>query len=81
MLKLFTNHPASVGETYFEHLITASTFFAKLFLASVVCLVHAILPFMFQKTGSKLISGMYHDMVSHRDRRQDDTAGAEAANT
>ena len=81
MLKLFTGHPASVGETYFQHLVTASTFFAKLFVAAVVCLVHAFLPFLFEKTGSKLITGMYQDMVSHRDRRASQPAAAEPANS
>lgn len=79
MLKLFTEHPASVGETYFEHFIVASTFFAKLFIASVVCLVHAFLPFMFEKTGSGMIAKMYNDMVAHRDKREAQPAGAEPA--
>ncbi len=69
MLKLLTDHPASVGETYLEHLLAAGTFGVKLLIAASVCLVHALLPFLFEKTGSKMITDLYTCMVSHRDKR------------
>jgi len=69
MKKLFTDHPASVGENYFEHLMTALGFSAALLLAALACLVHALLPFLFVKTGSLRIANLYERMVSHRDRR------------
>lgn len=59
MIELFTKHPRSVGETYFEHLLMASSFAGRMAIATFVCLVHAILPFMFEKTGSKMIADMY----------------------
>ncbi len=69
MKKLFTDHPASVGENYFEHLFAALSFSGGLLIAALVCLVHALLPFLFVKTGSLRITGLYEQMVSHRDRR------------
>lgn len=60
MIELFTKHPRSVGETYFEHLLMASGFAGRMALATLVCLVHAILPFMFEKTGSKMVADLYH---------------------
>ena len=69
MKQLFTDHPASVGENYFEHLVAALSFSAGLFLAAMVCLVHALLPFLFVKTGSRRITGLYEQMVAQRDQR------------
>ena len=59
MTDLFTKHPRAVGETYFEHLLMALGFAGRMAVATVVCLVHAILPFMFEKTGSKMIAELY----------------------
>ena len=42
---LFTTHPATVNETYGEHWRTANSFAGALFVGSLVCLVHAWLPF------------------------------------
>lgn len=44
MKKLFAEHPASVGENYFEHLFSATRFSGGLLIAALVCLVHAVLP-------------------------------------
>jgi hypothetical protein len=69
MLKhLFTDHPASVGETYFEHVAVALGFGLHLFYGALVCLVHAFLPFLFVKTGSKVIIGLHSRMVTGRNR-------------
>ena len=51
----FTDHPASVGETYFEHLIHASGFGVRMVLGGFACVLHGLLPFLFVKTGSKQI--------------------------
>lgn len=62
----FTDHPASVGETYSEHLVHASGFGFAMLKGGVVCLVHALLPFMFEKTGSQIITGLHDRMVANR---------------
>jgi hypothetical protein len=59
MFRLFTDHPQSVDETYGEHFLVASGFAGRLLLAAVICAVHAVLPFMFEKTGSRMIAGLY----------------------
>jgi len=67
MAKLsFTEHPASVGETYWQHMGMALSFAGPLFLASLACLVHAVLPFAFERTGSNAVNTLYRRMVSHR---------------
>lgn len=62
----FTAHPQSVGETYVQHAAMASGFGFRLLLAGMACLVHAVLPFLFVKTGSSMIADLYQRMVAHR---------------
>jgi hypothetical protein len=56
---LFTAHPQSVDESYFEHLLFAGKFSGQLFLAGFAALIHAMLPFLFEKTAGNLIKDMY----------------------
>ena len=67
--KLFTDHPATVGETYTQHLVSALSFSANLLFAAVVCLVHALLPFLFKRTGSDRIRFLHDRMVVNRARQ------------
>jgi len=71
MYKLFTQHPASVGETYFEHLLMAGGFALSMFAAACVCLVHALLPFMFEKTGSRMVADLYQRTGPGRAQKDD----------
>lgn len=59
MKSLFLAHPRSVDENYFEHMAFAGRFSGKLFLAAGAALVHAFLPFLFEKTASRMIAEMY----------------------
>ena len=60
---LFTEHPASVDETYGEHFIMATGFGARMILGGFACLLHGIFPFLFVKTGSAQISTLHDRMV------------------
>lgn len=66
MTRLFTEHPASVDETYLEHLATAFSFGVRMLVAGLACLVHAMLPFAFTKTGSIAIEHLHERMVANR---------------
>lgn len=68
LLKKFTEHPASVGETYGQHLWAAMGFGLELMKAAFCCIVHAILPFMFEKKGSACITELHERMVTNRKR-------------
>lgn len=59
LAKLFTDHPHSVDETYFEHMRFAGGFAGTLLLAAGAALVHALLPFLFEKTASKMVAKLY----------------------
>jgi len=62
--KSFTEHPASVGETYWQHLIFAGRFSIMLFAAAFAALIHAIIPAFFETTASKTIRKMFAEMES-----------------
>ncbi len=64
--RLFLDHPASVNESYTEHLAQASRFGFSMIFAGLACLLHGLIPCLFKKTGSKTISTLHHDMVTHR---------------
>lgn len=67
--KLFTEHPASVDETYGEHLVMATGFGLRMILGGFACLLHGLLPFLFVKTGSKQITTLHSTMVANRNRK------------
>ena len=66
LINYLTEHPRSVGETYFQHLIHALGFAFKMFFGSITCLLHAIFPFLFINTGSKCIDELHDKMVVSR---------------
>jgi Family of unknown function (DUF6356) len=68
---LFSEHPASVGESYLAHLLAASAFALRLIAAGLGCLVHALLPFVFVRTGSNCVMRLHQEMLARR-RTQDD---------
>ena len=63
--QIFTSHPASVNESYFEHMRFAGGFALRLFGAGAAALVHAVIPCLFEKTTSNLIREM-HDRTVNR---------------
>ena len=69
MRHLFTEHPASVGETYFQHLGAASGFALRMFFGAIACFLHALLPFAFQHTGSDCIETLHERMIVNRRRK------------
>lgn len=66
MLRAFTQHPETVGETYFEHLGSAWGFASTMFVGAMACLLHGLFPFAFQSSGSRRIRELHDRMVVHR---------------
>jgi hypothetical protein len=76
--RLFHDHPASVNETYLEHMGVAGSFGWSLLMASCACFVHALVPGLCERTGSRIITQLHGRMVTNRVRvRADDTAASE----
>ena len=68
MNDLFRRHPATVGETYLQHMGHAAGFGGWMALGALCCLVHAVLPFLFERTGSTIIARLNERMVVNRRR-------------
>ena len=66
LIRAFTEHPASVGESYGEHLLRAVCFGTRMVFAGIACLVHGVLPFLFVRTGSRAIAELNDRMVVNR---------------
>ncbi len=72
---LFLRHPRAVGETYLEHMMVAFGFAGRLAVAAIACAIHALVPALCERTGSRIVSGLNLAMISNRRRVQSD-AGA-----
>jgi hypothetical protein len=66
MIRLFTEHPRSVGESYLEHLRFACAFGARMVSGGLACFAHGVLPFLFQTTGSRTVLGLHEQMTRLR---------------
>ncbi len=65
-MKILTRHLEEVNETYVEHFGHAMGFALKMLIGAIACAVHAIVPFAFERTGSKMIAELYDCMVTSR---------------
>ena len=64
--RLFTEHPASVNESYFQHLVNAWRFGLRMIAGGLVCLLHGLLPFAFCFKASDTICELHERMVTNR---------------
>jgi len=64
----FVDHPATVNETYGQHLVSSWSFALRLLLAAGAAIVHGVFPFLFVTTGSTTIRRLHEKMVTHRAR-------------
>ena len=60
----FTEHPASVGETYGEHFRVAVGFAGSLAVAAGAAAVHALVPSLCTRTASRRILAMHETMTT-----------------
>ncbi len=68
LFRVLTEHPASVGETYFGHLRQATTFGLRMAFAGIACILHGLLPFLFVTTGSDAVKSLDAEMSARRER-------------
>jgi hypothetical protein len=66
--RLFTDHPATVDETYSQHFLAAAGFGFRMIWGGIVCLVHAVIPGAFATAGSDMICELHERMVTNRRR-------------
>jgi hypothetical protein len=66
----FTAHPATVGETYTQHLVMASSFGWRMVVAGAACMLHGLFPFLFVRTGSRTVAELNERMIAARSARR-----------
>jgi hypothetical protein len=66
--RLFTAHPESVNESYWQHLANAAGFGLRMIGGGFVCLVHAIIPGVCCTRASEMIGELHDRMVTNRRR-------------
>lgn len=66
--RFFTEHPATVGESYLQHLGSAMSVAGPLLLAAACVFLHALLPFLFHRTASRIVTRLHARMVTNRRR-------------
>jgi hypothetical protein len=64
--KLLLDHPRSLGETYWQHQRRALRFGISMIGAGAACLVHALLPAVFERTASSTVQRLYDEMRAAR---------------
>ena len=62
----FTAHPASVGESYTQHLGVATRFGLRMIAGGLGALAHGVFPFLFTTPGSRTISALHAEIVAKR---------------
>ncbi|MEM8636940.1 MAG: DUF6356 family protein [Pseudomonadota bacterium] len=66
LIRSFTEHPESVGESYAEHLGTAFGFGWTMLTGGLACLIHGVFPFLCTRSGSQCICELHDRMVTNR---------------
>ncbi len=63
------DHLQEVGETYPQHLKKAAGFGIAMLWGGLACLMHALFPFLFVRTGSDCVRRLHGEMIENRTRR------------
>ena len=66
LARAFSAHPRTVGETYSQHLGVSLRFSGSLLLAALAALVHGVFPFLFERTGSRIVGRLHERIVLNR---------------
>ncbi|HEX8481320.1 MAG TPA: DUF6356 family protein [Allosphingosinicella sp.] len=64
----FTRHPREVGESYPEHFEMAAGFGLRMILGGLGCLVHAVFPFLCERTGSETVRRLNATLAKRADK-------------
>tara|TARA_R110000751_G_scaffold2018_9_gene9120 strand:+ start:55593 stop:55841 length:249 start_codon:yes stop_codon:yes gene_type:complete len=67
-MSIFTDHPHAIGESYGEHLVSASRFGGRLIVAGLACIAHGIFPFWCKSMGSRAVHRLAADMIHGREK-------------
>ena len=63
-----TQHLEEAGESYGEHFVVASSFGLKMIAGGLACMVHAVFPFLCQRTGSDAVRRLNATLCKRADK-------------
>ena len=66
MQRWFADHPRSVGESYAEHFRAAARYGLAMVSGGLACLLHALVPALFERTGSRTVKRLYAEMAARQ---------------
>lgn len=64
--KVFLRHPRSIGESYPEHFSVAAGFGLRMIRGGIACVIHAMIPALFERTASETVKSLYATMKSRQ---------------
>ncbi|HEX8572600.1 MAG TPA: DUF6356 family protein [Allosphingosinicella sp.] len=64
----FTRHPREAGESYTQHFGVAAGFGLRMIAGGLGCLVHAVFPFLCERTGSDAVRGLNATLCKRADK-------------
>jgi hypothetical protein len=65
--RAFLEHPRTLGESYWQHQQRAAGFGAAMIAGGIACVIHALVPTLFERTASGTIVRLYERMrATHR---------------
>ena len=67
----FTDHPATVGESYAEHFGVATRFGGRMIVGGIGAVIHGIFPFLCTTIGSRTVGALHAEMVRKRSAKAD----------
>lgn len=68
LVQSFQSHPASVGQTYLQHLRFSASIALKLQKAAITAVLHALIPCAFQTDTSQSIEDLHQCMCHQLNR-------------
>jgi Family of unknown function (DUF6356) len=77
MKRFFTEHPATVGETYGEHFAFAVAVGGRMVGGGLACMLHAVFPEFCKTTGSRTIRELALRLVPGNREKRRTAAAAE----
>jgi len=69
MANPFTEHPASVGETYLQHMCFAFRFGLRMLTGGLAAVIHSVFPFVCVTTASRINDQLVELRASSRGRK------------
>lgn len=64
--RLLLAHPRTVGESYVEHAGIAGRFGATMVAGGLKCLIHAVLPSVFERSASECVAKLNGELARRR---------------